>query len=335
MLIKKDLNRIKEELTSCENPLFIFHDDGDGICSFLQCYLYKGKGSFEIVKKLYTLSKEYEYLIRKHSPDKVFVLDIPEVTQGFIDEIDVPIIWIDHHPILQRENILYINPRKYSPDKNYPVSYLCYLALRKSLWIGVLGSISDYHLPLDLLLEFSKKYPDLLSENIKNPGEALYKSYFGKLIQMVSLGLKNPKYKIIIFLEKLSKLKDPRDLTDLKDFFEKNIKKYEKLKKSALKKISEEKLFVFIYRNKSPFSADLANELIYLFPEKIILIAKEEDNEIKGSIRSRTKNILEPLKKSLKNISSTGGGHEFACGISIYKSEWEIFINNFKNNLKE
>lgn len=335
MLTKSELNKIKSELDSCENPLFIFHDDGDGICSYLQCYLYKKRGHGELIKKLYTLSKEYEYLARKYNSDKIFALDIPNVTQEFIDEVDVPIVWIDHHPVLERENVLYLNPRKHAPDKNYPVSYLCYKALKESLWIGMLGSISDYHLPLDLLPEFSKKYPDLLSEDIKTPGEAMYESSFGELIKIISLGLKNPKYRIEKLLDLLLTFQDPREVFELEKEIEKNLSRYEKLKKAALKHKPEGLFYIYKYENKVPFSSDLANELIYYFPDKIILLAREKEEEIRGSIRSRKYKILDPLKKSLIGINGTGGGHEYACGIKIKSSNWEKFIDTFKNKFNK
>lgn len=38
MLKEDEIKMIKEELDSCKRPLFFFHDDADGLSSFLLMY---------------------------------------------------------------------------------------------------------------------------------------------------------------------------------------------------------------------------------------------------------------------------------------------------------
>ena len=331
MLTKSELKEIKQELDSSENPLFIFHDDGDGLCSFLLCYRYLKRGHGELIKKLYTLTKDYDYLVRKYKPDKVFVLDIPEIEQEFIDEVNVPVIWIDHHPVQRIKNCKYFNSRFKSPDKNFPVSYLMFKVLETDMWISMIGSVSDYYLP-EYKNEFVKKYPDLLSDKIATAGEALYETKLGEIIRLLSFSLKAPKYKIKKTIKKLIEMQDPHEILEFK--YPDLLDKYNKLKKAALKTEPEGKFLIFKYEKKAPFIGELANELIHLFPDKIIIVARESKKCVKASIRSRKYKVLSSVKEVLKYVKGKGGGHELACGVSIDVKDWDKFIVKLKDKFK-
>ncbi|UCD04098.1 MAG: DHH family phosphoesterase [Candidatus Woesearchaeota archaeon] len=328
MLTKSELEEIRRELETSRNPLFIFHDDGDGLCSFLLCYRYVRRGHGELIKRLFTLTEEYDYLVRRHDPDKIFILDVPEVDQEFIDEAKVPIIWIDHHPIQKRKNVKYFNPRFRSPDKNFPVSYICYKALKTHMWIGMMGSVSDYYLP-DFKDEFAEKYPDLISKDVKTAGEALYKTKLGELIRILSFSLKGPMYKVRQHISQLLDMDDPRDVEELAD--KKTIEKYDKIKKLALKQKPEGKFFIYKYEKGLPFLAELSNEFINLFPDKIVIIARESEGEVRASIRSRKYKVLKPIKEIFKQIPGNGGGHEVACGIMIGANDWQMFLYKLRD----
>lgn len=327
MLTKSELESIRKELETSKNPLFIFHDDGDGLCSFLLCYRYVKRGHGELIKRLFTLTKEYEYLIKKHNPDKIFILDIPIVEQEFLDSVNVPVIWIDHHPLQKRNKVKYFNSRVGSPDKNFPVSYICYIALKNHLWIGMMGAVSDYYLP-EFKDEFSKKYPDLLPKDITTVGQALYETRLGELIRYLSFSLKAPMYKVKQNVSKLLKMEDPHEIEELYD--KEVIEKYNKLKTSALKKKAEGKFFIYKYEGKLSFIGELANELIHLFPDKIVIVARENEGEIKASLRTRDYD-LSKISEIALSVDGEGGGHEKACGAKMKAKEWEKFLNILKS----
>ena len=44
MLDKKQVEEIRDELDNCKNPLFFFHDDPDGLSSFLLLYRHIKEG---------------------------------------------------------------------------------------------------------------------------------------------------------------------------------------------------------------------------------------------------------------------------------------------------
>ena len=178
-LTKKDYDKIKEELDNCKKPLYLFHDDADGLASFLLFYKYKREGKGLVIKKTPRIDSSFVRKVDEYMPDKVFILDIAMVDQEFLDKVDVPVIWIDHHSPLKRSRVKYFNPMKKGND-NPPVSYLCYNVVKENIWIAMAGCVGDWYLP-DFKKDFIKQYPDLLDSKIKKPQEALFNSKVGVL----------------------------------------------------------------------------------------------------------------------------------------------------------
>ena len=108
---------------------------------------------------------------------------------------------------------------------------------------------------------------------------------------------------------------------------------YEPLLKDVLKTAEKikDKLVVFAYKDdKTSFTSDLSNEAIYRFPDKIILIAREKNDEMKCSLRS-SKIILPILvEKALAGLDGYGGGHEHACGLNIKKHDFDEFVGRVR-----
>ena len=71
MLTKSQITEIKEHLNNAQDPLFFFHNDQDGLCSFLllQRFIERGKG-FPI--KVVPMEKDYMRKINELNPDYVF-----------------------------------------------------------------------------------------------------------------------------------------------------------------------------------------------------------------------------------------------------------------------
>ena len=96
--------------------------------------------------------------------------------------------------------------------------------------------------------------------------------------------------------------------------------------------ITKEKVNVIIYSDaKYSFTKEISNELIYNYPNKIIVIAREKSGEMKCSLRNTGKtNLAELLQKILPQTGGYGGGHEHACGACIPTEKFEAFINLLK-----
>ena len=103
---------------------------------------------------------------------------------------------------------------------------------------------------------------------------------------------------------------------------------------TGIKQASDEKLLIFIYPDdKMSLTGDLSNELLYKFPDKIIIVGRRKNDEVKMSMRS--KNIILPpiLEKALAGLEGYGGGHEFACGANVKEIDFKEFVEKMKKNI--
>jgi len=340
-LTKKQIKQIREELESCKNPLFFFHDDADGLGSFLLLYRYIKEGKGIIIKSTPKVDDKFLRKVEEYGPDKIFIVDIAMVDQDFIDNVKAKIIWIDHHNPQKRRDVLYFNPRVKDPEDNVPVSYWCYKVVKQDMWISMVGCIGDWYWP-DFIEEFKEKYPDLLPKKIKDPETALFESKLGKLIDIVSFCLKGTTKQALQCSKIFTRIKTPYEVLNketpagkfLYKRYSKFNKRYKKLLDKALNQKPEEKLFLFHYHHrKTSFTKDLANELLHRFPKKIIIIVREKSGEMKMSLRSKKKILPPVLEKALEGIEGYGGGHEHACGANVKKKDFEDFIENIKKQL--
>src|SRR4030042_6017595 len=100
MLTEKQIKEIREHLEKAQNPVFFFDNDQDGLCSFLLLRKYTERGKGFPIKTSPALTKDYFRKISEFNSDYVFILDKPEVSKEFFDEIEkvnIPVVWIDHH----------------------------------------------------------------------------------------------------------------------------------------------------------------------------------------------------------------------------------------------
>lgn len=339
MLTEKQYQQIKEELDNCQNPLFFFDDDPDGLCAFLLLYRYKKEGHGFVVKTHPKLDARSAPKIEQYDADKVFVLDVALVEQDFIDACKVPLIWIDHHGPSEVHDVKYFNPRLTKKDSNIPTTYMCYKVVNQDLWIAMLGCIADYYMP-DFVDEFKKKYPDLMN-NEKSTEDIYFNTKLGSLIKIFSFCLKGQTSNVMKSMKILTRIESPYEILNQETArgkfifqrYEKMSKLYDSLLENAVKEAGNEKVLVFTYADdKTSFTSDLSNELLYKFPDKIIIVGRKKEDSIRMSIRS--KNILIPpiLEKSLIGLEGYGGGHEFACGANVNEKDFNEFVGRIKKN---
>ena len=339
MLTQKQFQQIRDELDNCQNPIFFFDDDPDGLCAFLLLYRYKKEGHGFVVKTHPKLDVRSAPKIEQYDADKVFVLDVANLEQDFIDASKVPVIWIDHHGPSDRTGMRYFNPRINDKNVNIPTTYMCYKAVQQDLWIAMVGCIADYYMP-DFLNEFKKKYPDLLNGK-KTVGDIYFSSKLGTLIKIFSFCLKGKTSEVVKSMKILTRIESPYEILNQETAkgkfifkrYEKINKLYDSLLEDAVKVAGKEKMLVFTYsEDKMSFTGDLANELLHKFPDKIIIVGRKKDDDVRMSLRSR--NILIPpiLEKSLAGLEGYGGGHEYACGANIKETDFKEFVKRIKIN---
>lgn len=341
MITKTQIQEIRDQLNKTENPLIFFDDDPDGICSYILIKKYLGEAKGIMVKSSPELKTEYVRKVKEFQPDLIIVLDKPLISQEFIDKANTPILWIDHHPIVKRNKIKYYNPRLNNKEDNRPTSYWCYKITQKNLWLGMTGTVADWYMP-EFAKQFIKEYPKLLKKKCK-PEEALYNSKLGELIRIFSFCIKGKTQDTKKAIKVLAKIEHPNQIleqttpqgkfiykkankmtNEYKEILEKAIKHYDK----------EDKILLFTYSpSNNSFTNEISNELLYKYPKKLIIVAREKNNEMKCSLRSTNYDIPKILEKALINIMGHGGGHKNACGSGILKRDFERFIQNIRNEI--
>ncbi len=341
MLTKDEIEEINRFIANSVNPVFLFDNDPDGACAYLLLKKYYKKGRGLTIKSYPSLNSTYIQIIEKYNPDLIVILDKAEVDQEFLDKAPAKAIWIDHHPLKQRTNVCYYNPLKNNPNDNRPTTALIYAITKSNIWIAMLGCISDNYLP-EFTEDFIKEYPNLIPNLPNNADEILYNSEFGKLVRIFSFNMKGKSSLVKESIKALEKIDSPYEIlnqtTDQGKFLfkrsEKLLKEYSDLLSRVKEYLTNDKFLIFIYKEKeTSFTSDLAHELIYLYPDKIIIIAREKEDSITMSLRSRKNDLLKALTKSLVGINGYGGGHKYACGASVNKSDFERFIENLKTNI--
>lgn len=341
MLTDKEIKFLRDELLTAKNPLFFYDGDGDGLASFLLLYKINREGKGIALTNSKSLDSVGVRKVKELEPDKIFILDVPEVSQEFIDKVKRPVFWLDHHNPLKRTKVHYFNPQIKNKGVYIPTSVMAWDVSNRpeDLWIATIGCLADYYIP-DFLKKFIKEHLSFINKKEDLP-TMLFKREVGKLVKLFFFILKGKAGDVRKSVKILTRIKSPEEIFEeqtpqgkfiYKRFLKLN-SQYESLLKRAKKKVTRSKIVLFFYTDdKSSFTTNLANELAGLYPDKFIIIARRKSGEMKCSLRG--KNILPIIKKALRGVKGRGGGHPDACGAVIKEEDWELFLENFKENLK-
>jgi single-stranded DNA-specific DHH superfamily exonuclease len=336
MLAQKDKKTIITLLENSKKPFFFFHDDPDGLGAYLLLYKHIGRGKGHIIKNVPRITTEYLRKIEEYGPDLIIVLDIASIEQAFIDQAGLPLLWIDHHDVQTNKNVHYFNPKK----EKTSTTEICYDVIKKNLWLATLGAVSDWTVP-EFIHEFKKQYPDLLPKKI-TPEEMLFNSKLGKLIRIISFNLKGQTKDIFQAIRILSKIESPYEILNQESpkgrYLYKRYalvnKKHEEIKKRVIKKVTNDKFIVFTYSaSKLSMTKDVANELAYLYPNKIIILGRIKSGEVRCSLRGSKYDIANMLEKALQDVQGHGGGHKHACGAGIKEGDFAKFVKNMRKQV--
>jgi len=344
-LNKTQIDKIRQELKETHNPLFFFHDDPDGLCSFLLLYRYIKEGQGVCVKAKPVVDQKFASKVEEIEPDKIFVLDLAIMEEDFVSDRRVrgrPIIWIDHHEPKQLDNVKYFNPRKADPADNTPATHLCYQVTEQDLWIATVGAVADWTIP-SYIDEFRKEYPDLIEKMSDDPGDLIFDTTLGKLIKIFSFILKGPTSEVKKCFKILTRIESPYEILKqtsaqgkyIYNKFEKVNKQYELLLNDAVNQVTDDKILLYYYSDaKISFTGDVANELLHKYPDKIIIIAREKDGEMRMSLRNSKDHLPTILNKALVGVQGYGGGHEHACGACVKKEDFDRFLESIKKEVE-
>jgi single-stranded DNA-specific DHH superfamily exonuclease len=343
-LKEKEIDKIKEELFSCQKPVFLFHDDADGLSSFLLLYRFIKEGYGMVVKSRPSVDEKFAEKVISYEADKIFVLDIAILKQEFVDLVKLPVIWIDHHAPTNLDKVTYFNPRLHKSDIVYPVTNVCYDITQEDIWIAMAGCVGDWHLPY-FKKEFCEKYPDLLDENITDPSKALFETKIGKLAKIMNFILKGSTKEAMQCVKIFTRIQSPYEILNqetpqgkfIYQRFEKINKSYELILGDIKKHVKEDERFlIYTYHdNKMSFTGELSNEMLYLHPNKIIVIGREKSGEMRMSLRSKGVHLPSAINGALIGIEGYGGGHEYACGACVKKEQFDSFIEKLRKEIEK
>ena len=340
MIPEEQLTEIKTYLEKAECPLFFFDDDNDGLCSYVLFRQFTGKGYGVPIKAHPALDITLLNKVEEHRPDYIFVLDKPLITQEFIDRVSVPVIWLDHHPLVHLNHVLYFNPKKQHPDEVSSTTYWAYKIVGGKLWIAVLGAVSDWTIP-DYFHEFEKQYPDLTNGKSTAP-DLLFNSRFGELCRMFSFLTKGRTGDVKKRIKHILNVQEPYEVLDKTTkegtyLFEESEKinlVYRDLLKKALSTPLQGNLLVFTYpQSDISLTADLSNELLYKNPGKVILVGREKEGNIHMSLRSDSVAVNTILERILPYVDGYGGGHTYAVGASVKITDFALFVEHLQKEI--
>jgi len=348
-ITEQELQKLKAALDASARPLFLFDDDCDGTTSFVQLYRYKKDGKGVPVKANPVVDAKYVRKVEEYDPDLVVILDKPLVSEEFLDNVRVPVIWLDHHKpqdVSRWHNVSYYNPRVHDDKDNLPTTYWCYQLVGGPLWIASVGAVADWHLP-PYLKAFQEQYPDLVPKGYKKVEDLLFDpaSKIGRLAKIISFGLKGTAQDTMKSALVLTRIESPYEILNqttargkyLYKKYQRLAARYEALLARAQAAATKEPLLLFTYEDDAmSLTSDLSNELLYQYPEHLIMIARKHGGEYKYSLRSAGKFEIPPmLEKALKGVDGYGGGHVYACGAAVKEQDNETFIKAIRKQLKK
>ena len=348
MLARKELEKLREHIERAQQPIFLFDNDVDGLCSYILLRRFLGRGKGVAVKSHPNIDVGYAKKVQELRGDAVVVLDRPYLGKDFVHEIaqfNLPIIWIDHHDIIPEiynyELIYHFNPTIKKNKSVEPTTYLCYKTTGRAedSWLAMIGCIADHYLP-DFVDEFSKRYRELWGKNIAKPFEALYTTGIGRLARALSFGLKDSTTHVVALQNFLISCAGPYDVEQELERpsafgtrYKEILKKYTELLEEA-KRSAGEKIVIFNYGGQLSISSDLSNELSYLFSKHYICVAYSAGPITNVSLRGKNvKKILSDLLPLFPG--ATGGGHQDAVGARIQTSYWERFKEELLKLIKK
>ncbi len=335
MLKLEEIGKIRDFLEASQNPIFLFDNDVDGLCSFLIFRRALDRGRGVPIKSFPALTEQYARKVEEFGSDAVVILDKAEVSREFvmaIKEMGIPIMWIDHH-LSESANDLKSEVEFYSTyPEDEPTTFIAQSIFERQedRWLALVGCIGDVYKP-SFAKAVEKQFPELYNSSI-SAFDALHSTEVGKIVRMLNFGMMDTTTNVINLVKYMFNIKGPYDLleenhrtkqvhkryAELNDIYERQVKK-------ALEEMDENKdVLLFSYSGHISMSSEIANKLYYLYPKKTIIVAFKKPEKINVSIRGS--GALELTQSIVAKIDGAmGGGHTEATGAMVPVDKWEEF----------
>ncbi|MBT7706724.1 DHH family phosphoesterase [archaeon] len=337
MLKDKEIGEVREFLDNSQNPIFLFDNDVDGLCSFLILRRALDRGRGVPIKSFPALTEQYTRKIEEFGSDAVVILDKAEITEEFVDaveELGIPMIWIDHHLSDSAEK-LKDRVKLYSTHpEGEPTTYIAQniFSRQEDEWLALVGCIGDVFKP-DFMKRVEMKYPEIVDSRL-SAFEALHSSEIGRIVRMLNFGLMDTTTNVVTLIKYMFNARAPHDLleenpktrqlhhrySELNDIYERQVKK-------AVSEVDESSdVLLFSYSGHVSMSSEIANKLYFLYPKKMVIVAFKKPEKTNISIRG--KGALDLTKKIVAEVEGAmGGGHEEATGAMVPVDKWDEFVD--------
>ncbi len=346
MITEQEIEEIREHLQRAQNPLFFFDNDNDGLTSFLLLRRFIDRGRGVAIKSFPDLNLNYYNKVHELKTDYIFILDKPVVSCEFLEKAykdNIPVVWIDHHQVDKPnfEGLSYYNPF-FIDGSNEPVSYICYkiIAQKEDMWLAMIGCISDCYLP-DFYTDFEKKYPDLSRKNAKSAFELLYNSEIGRIARILDFSLKDTTTNVVNMMKFMIKVNGPMDIIEENPRTKQILARHDEINSKyqlLIKKAQEQagrNLIYFQYGGNLSLSGNISNQLIYEYPDKIIVVVYIKGDVANISLRGGA-DIRKLTLSAIEGIAgSTGGGHRNATGAKMSVSDLPVFKEKIEKLVEE
>lgn len=326
MLTLNQLSEIRDHLEIAQNPIFLFDNDVDGLCSAVILQRASGKGKSIAIKSFPGLNESYLKRIEELNIDYIFILDKSEIDLEFLTgaiERGLPIVVIDHHPHkLDKETMNLIHFYSTAENGAEPTTYIAQRIYdrKEDEWLALIGCIGDVFKP-EFARGFTKDYPELYDYSLET-FQTMYLTEMGKLSRMLNFGLKDTTTNVVNLIKFLVSTKTPYDLLEENAKTRQLHRKYQTLNRIYRTQVDKgnvhkgKNLIFLEYGGDISMSAEISNRLMFDNPKKLIIVAFRNVDAASVSLRGpRAKEIVENI--ILKIPGAKGGGHEVACGARV------------------
>lgn len=353
-ILPEQLAAFKERVLGAKRVIVFYDDDGDGLSSYLLVYRARGgdNGSTIGVRVHASAMVPAELAMRKieeNGGDLVLVLDKPYVEQAFLETCPLPILWLDHHEpqtaqVAVARETTYLNPRIEDDTDNRCTTHWVWHALgrEQDLWIAAIGSISDWQMT-DIAEVFRAQHPELLGD-AKDAPHALFEQPFGTLAGLMQFNLKGDASDVRAAIKTFGRVESLEELIERKTSRAKLLwKRYEHFKQQydvlhaqIMRSLTDDPVLFHVFRDvETSFTGELSNRLLHEHPNKIIFLARDENGDVKLSIRSVGVPVAPAVKQALALSGARGnaGGHANACGGKINSDDFPRFYEEFRRQM--
>jgi hypothetical protein len=349
--MKSVIAKARSQLCNAVRPIFLFDDDVDGFTSFLLLWRYVKCGKGIVLKTKPVVDEQFLRSVHDYDADLVVVLDKSGISEQFIEKCPVDILWVDHHEPqdVRSPKVTYVNPLNHNLSP-YPTCYWTYLIAdspKEDLWIAATGYISDWQIVPEIHPEVIEKLRDLVPADVDKPQELLFDSRIGELIKILIFNLKGKTSDVRKSINTMTRIASPDEilerLTPAGRFIYSRGQtlsaSYDKLLADIMSKHkgSDDKILLYTYDDTTTsMTAYLSNEMLYRFPEKVIIVARRRGDEYKCSLRcSPPLNIRDIIAYVVTQIEGYGGGHEQAVGGCIKAHDFEKFVELIREEVQK